>query len=94
MVSDSIDKTELIAAYSQHPLDSKYMLLIAHDVRNQMNTIMMANDMLDEELHEDDGNPEKYVSMISHASKEILVILEAAITAVAERSDTKNPKEP
>ena len=93
-MSDSIDKTELIAQYSQHPLDSKYMLLIAHDVRNQMNTIMMANDMLREELEDSDGDPQKYIGMISHASKEILVILEAAVTAHAGHRDTKTPKEP
>ena len=92
-VSGSTDKAELIAQYSQLPLDSKYMRLIAHDVRNQMNTIMMANDMLHEELNDTEGNPQKYIGMISRASQDILVILEAAVTALNGRSDTTKTQE-
>jgi signal transduction histidine kinase len=90
-VSTNTDKTELIAHYSQLPLDSKYMRLVAHDVRNQMNTIMMATDMLKEELH--NTPPEKYVSMISRASEDILVILEAAVTALNGRDTTKTTED-
>ena len=89
-MSNTTDKAELIAHYSQHPLDSKYVRLVAHDVRNQMNTIMMATDMLKEELHS--SPPEKYVNMISRASEDILVILEAAVTALNGRDAT--PVEP
>jgi signal transduction histidine kinase len=88
-VSATTDKLELIAQYSQLPLNSKYMRLIAHDVRNQMNTIMMANDMLREELKDAEGNPEKYVTMISHASEDILIILDAAVAALSKRDEAK-----
>ena len=88
-MSGTTDKTELIAQYSQLPLDSKYMRLVAHDVRNQMNTIMMASDMLREELKDKPNNPQRYVNMISHASEDILVILEAAVAALAGRESPK-----
>ena len=88
-MSGTTDKTELIAQYSQLPLDSKYMRLVAHDVRNQMNTIMMASDMLREELKDTSNNPQRYVNMISHASEDILVILEAAVAALNGRDSTK-----
>ena len=93
-MSDGIDKAELIAAYSQHPLDSKYMRLIAHDVRNRMNTIMMANDMVQEEIEDADGNPQKYINMISRASAEILIILDAAVAAHVGRDTTITPEDP
>ena len=85
-MSNTTDKADLIAHYSQLPLDSKYLRLVAHDVRNQMNTIMMATDMLKEEVHA--TPPEKYVNMISRASEDILVILEAAVTALNGRDTT------
>jgi len=85
-VSNTTDKADLIAHYSQLPLDSKYVRLVAHDVRNQMNTIMMATDMLKEELRT--TPPEKYVNMISRASEDILAILEAAVAASNGRDAT------
>lgn len=91
-MSGTTDKTALIAQYSQLPLDAKYMRLVAHDVRNQMNTIMMASDMLREELKDKPNNPQRYVNMISHASEDILVILEAAV-AVLNARDTTNTQE-
>jgi len=88
-MTGTTDKTELIAHYSQHPLDSKYMRLVAHDVRNQMNSIMMATDMLREELKNTEGKSPNYVNMISRASEDILVILEAAVTALAKQNAAK-----
>ena len=84
-MSDSTDKVELIAEYSQLPLDSQYLRVVAHDVRNRMNTIMMANDILPDELEDEEGDPLKYIDLIRHASEDILVILDAAIVAVATR---------
>lgn len=88
-MSDSTDKVELIAEYSQLPLNSQYLRVIAHDVRNRMNTIMMANDILPDELEDEEGDPLKYIDLIRHASEDILVILDAAIVAAAEREGTK-----
>jgi signal transduction histidine kinase len=93
MVNDPIDKAQLIAAYSQHTLDSKYMRLIAHDVRNRMNTIMMANDMVQEEIDDAEGDPQKYLNMISRASEDILIILDAAVAALKQRDDMKEQEE-
>ncbi len=87
-MSDSSDKAELIAEYSQLPLNSQYLRVVAHDVRNRMNTIMMANDILPDELKDEEGNPLKYINMIRRASEDILVILDAAIAAAATREDT------
>ncbi len=88
-MSEHIDKAELIAEYSQRPLDSKYMRTIAHDVRNRMNTIMLANDILPDELQIEEGDPLKYIDMIRRASEDILIILEAAVIAISEQEDTE-----
>jgi len=92
-VSASVDKLELMAQYSELPLDTKYMRLIAHDVRNQMNTIMMANDMLREELKDAEGDPEKYAQMITRASEDVLIILDAAIAALNRRNTPLNQED-
>jgi len=89
-VSDTTDKSELIAQYSQLPLDSKYMRLVAHDVRNRMNTIMMASDILREELEKSKNDPQKYVNMINRASEDVLIILDAAVAALAKRDDVSS----
>lgn len=88
-MSDSPDKAALIAQYSQHPVNSKYMRLIAHDLRNHMNTILMANDILDDEIQDEDGDPLKYIAMIRRASQDILVVLDAAVAA-AVKQDAPN----
>lgn len=88
-MSDSTDKAELITQYSQHPIDSKYMRMIAHDVRNHMNTITLASDILPEELEDSNGDPLKYVEMIRKASQDILVILDAAIVAAAKQDKSE-----
>lgn len=88
-MSDKIDKAELIADYSQRPLDSKYMRAVAHDIRNRMNTIMMSNDILPDELKLTEGDPLKYIGLIRQASEDILVILDAAILAIAQRENTE-----
>lgn len=80
-MSDITDKAELIAQYSEKPLDLAYLRLVAHDVRNWMNTIIMASDILKEELKNVEGKSDKYISMISRSSAEVLVILEAAVQA-------------
>ena len=80
-VSEITNKADLIAQYSEKPLDVAYLRLIAHDVRNWMNTIMMASDILKEELKGVEGKSDKYVGMIGRASEEILIILEAAVQA-------------
>lgn len=87
-MSGTTDKIELIAHYSQLPLDAKYVQRLAHDVRNQMNTIMMASAMLSEQLKGSESDSQKYVNIISHASEDILVILEAAVTALDGREAT------
>lgn len=87
-MSGTTDKAELIAQYSQLSLDSKYVRLVAHDVRNQVNTIIMASDMLREMVRNNEGNEPRYVDMIGHASEDILVILEAAVAALNERGNT------
>ena len=89
-MSDTTDKSELIAQYSQLPLDSKYMRLVAHDVRNRMNTIMMASDILREELEKSKNDPQKYVNMINRASEDVLIILDAAVAALAKRDDASS----
>ena len=89
-MSDTTDKSELIAQYSQLPLDSKYMRLVAHDVRNRMNTIMMASDILREELQNSKKDPQKYVNMINRASEDVLIILDAAVAALAKRDDASS----
>ncbi len=80
-MSEITDKAELIAQYTEKPLDVAYLRLVAHDVRNWTNTIMMASHILKEELKGAGGKSEKYVSMIGRASEEILIILEAAVEA-------------
>ncbi len=80
-MSEITDKAELIAQYSQKPLDVAYLRHVAHDVRNWMNTIVMASDILKEHLKDADGKSDKYVGMISRASENVLVILEAAVQA-------------
>ena len=89
-MSDTTDRAELIAGYSQLPLSSEYMRVVAHDVRNRMNTIMMANDILPDELQDAEGDPLKYIAMIHRAGEDILVILEAAVIALKGRD---NPQE-
>ncbi len=81
VVSEITDKAKLIAQYTEKPLDVAYLRQVAHDVRNWMNTIMMASDILKEELKGGDGKSDKYVGMIGRASEEILIILEAAVQA-------------
>jgi len=88
MVSDTIDKARLIAEYSQHAPGTQYMRQISHDIRNRMNTIMMANDMVQEEIDEDDGDPKKYIEMITRASADILGILDAAVAALNENNES------
>jgi hypothetical protein len=88
-VSDSTDKAALIALYSQHPVDSKYMRLIAHDVRNHMNTILIANDILHAEIQAEDGDPLKYLAMIRRAGADILVVLDAAVAAAVKQDKTE-----
>ncbi len=92
-MSDSTEKTELIAQYSQLPLSSEYMRVIAHDVRNQLNTLMLANDILPDELQDAEGDPLKYIAMIRRSSEDILVILEAAIIALKGRDTPKTQEE-
>ena len=92
-MSDSADKAELIAEYSQLPLNSQYLRVVAHDVRNRMNTIMLANDILPDELQDNEGDPLKYIDMVRRASEDILVILEAAVAAVAKREDANTTDE-
>ena len=92
-MSENLDKEQLIAQYSQLPLDTNYMRLVAHDVRNHMNTIMMANDLLREEVDDEDGDPQKYIKMISHASDDILVILEVVVAALSKRDASKVSEE-
>jgi len=84
-VSDSFDKTELIKHYSQYPLDFSTVRLIAHDVRNPLNTIMLANDILFDEIQDAQGDPQKYIALIQQASREILALLDAAMTAANEQ---------
>ena len=91
-MSDTTDKSELIAQYSQLPLDSKYMRLVAHDVRNRMNTIMMASDILREELQNSKKDPQKYVNMINRASEDVLIILDAAVAALNGRDGISPPE--
>ena len=93
MVNETIDKAQLIAQYSQHAPGTQYMRQIAHDIRNRMNTIMMANDMVQEEIEEADGNPQKYIQMISRASADILVILDAAVAALVNRDEISAQEE-
>lgn len=92
-MNETIDKAQLIAQYSQLPLDTDYMRLVAHDVRNHMNTIMMANDLLREEVNEEDGDPQKYIKMISRASDDILVLLEVVVDALTKRDTSKVSEE-
>ena len=88
-MTEITEKAELIEHYAQLPLNSEYLRVIAHDVRNRMNTIMMATDILNEELKDADSNPQKYIGMIINASQNILVILEAAVLA----AEGKNKQE-
>jgi len=80
-VSDITNKADLIAQYSEKPLDVAYLRLVAHDVRNWMNTIIMATEILREELKGVEGKSDKYVGVIGRASEEVLTILEAAVQA-------------
>ncbi|MBI1279308.1 MAG: hypothetical protein GC179_14365 [Anaerolineaceae bacterium] len=84
----STDKPDLIEHYSQFLLDYPTARLIAHDVRNRLNTIMLASDILPEEIQETDGDPLKYLALIQQAGREIIAILDAAMAAAANQDDS------
>lgn len=87
-MSDSTDKTELTAKYSQHPLNVDYLEMVAHDLRNRVNTLLMANEILQYELKGVKDEALKYTDVIRESSDSILTILEAAIEAVGNKKDT------
>lgn len=85
-------KAELVAQYAQLPLDKAYVQRIVHDVRNRMNTLVMATEMLHEDIKIQAGDPQKYVNMIDHASEDVLLILDAAVDALKDPgSDSSQP---
>ena len=86
-------KAELVAQYAQLPLDKTYVRRIVHDVRNRMNTLVMATEMLRAEMKNQTGDPQKYVSIIDRASEEILVILDAAVEAGYSTTKKETKKE-
>ncbi len=88
-MTEFTDKEELIAQYLKLPMNSDYMRVVAHDVRNYMNTVVLATDIVSEEIKDADGNPQKYVDMICKASQNILVILEAAVLAAEGRDEAE-----
>jgi signal transduction histidine kinase len=87
-VIDSREKTELTAKYSHHPLNADYLEMVAHDLRNRVNTLLMANEILQYELKGVKEDVLKYTDVIRESSDGILTILEAAIEAVGDKKDT------
>ena len=87
-----ITKAELVAQYTQLPLDKQYVERVVHDVRNQMNTLIMATEMLRESLKNNPGGSQNYVNIISHASDDLLLILEAAVTALGKQNNPAPPE--
>jgi hypothetical protein len=62
--------------------------MIAHDVRNHLNTILMANDILVDEIQDKEGDALKYIDIIRGATADILVVLDAAVAAAVGREDS------
>lgn len=87
-MSDSTDKIDLTAKYSQHPLNVDYLEMVAHDLRNRVNTLLMANEILQYELKDVKEDVLQYTDVIRESSDGILTILEAAIEAVGDKKDT------
>ncbi len=86
-MSDSTEKTDLTAKYSQHPLNTDYLDMVMHDVRNRVNTLLMANEILQYELKGVKEDALKYTDVIRESSDGILTILEAAIEAITGQED-------